>query len=201
MRRRLILALPALALRPARAGAVITLLPGQVLRGRFVQERHLRGFDAPLRSEGGFILAPGHGLIWRAETPFAITTVITAAGLVQDVGGAETLRLPAARLPFIGRLYAMLSGALSGDWRAVEQDFVVARSGTPTAWQAHLTPRREDPVGLPFQAIAINGSRFVDQVRIDKPDGDYELLAFLDQVLSSAPLAPEEAAALALTGR
>ena len=128
MRRRLILA--ALAALPVRAWAITALSAGQVLRGRFVQERHLHGFDAPLRTEGRFVLAPGRGLIWRAETPFAITTVITTAGLVQDVDGTETMRLPAARLPFLGRLYGMLSGALSGDWRGLEPDFVVVRSGT-----------------------------------------------------------------------
>ena len=74
--RRLILALVCL---PGMASAQ-TLEVGQVLRGHFVQERHLKGFNAPLRTEGSFVLAPGKGLIWRAEKPFAVTTVITAAG-------------------------------------------------------------------------------------------------------------------------
>jgi hypothetical protein len=199
MRRRLILA--ALAALPARAWAVTALSAGQVLRGRFVQERHLHGFDAPLRTEGSFVLAPGRGLIWRAETPFAITTVITTAGLVQDVDGTETMRLPVARLPFLGRLYGMLSGALSGDWRGLEPDFVVVRSGDEAHWRTDLTPRRPDAIGMPFRDIAVSGSRFVDQVQIDKSDGDFEHLAFLDQVLSNEPLRPDEAATLALPGR
>jgi len=199
MRRRLILA--ALAALPVRARAVTALSTGQVLRGRFVQERHLHGFDAPLRTEGSFTLAPGQGLIWRAETPFAITTVITAAGLVQDVDGTETMRLPTARLPFLSRLYGMLSGALSGDWHGLEPDFVVTRSGDEAHWRADLTPRRPDAIGMPLRDIAVSGSRFVDQVQIDKPDGDFEHLAFLDQVLSNGPLRPDEAATLASPGR
>lgn len=199
MQRRLILA--ALAALPVSARAVTTLSAGQVLRGRFVQERHLHGFDAPLRTEGRFVLAPGKGLIWQAETPFAVTTVITPAGLVQDIDGSETMRLPAARLPFLSRLYGMLSGALSGDWRALDPDFVVARSGDARHWRAELTPRRSDPTGMPFSRINVSGSQFVDQVRIDKPDGDSEQLAFLDQVLSDEPLHPDEAAILASPGR
>jgi hypothetical protein len=193
MRRRLILA--ALAGLPVRAGAVTA---GQVLRGRFVQERHLRGFDAPLRTEGRFVLAPGRGLIWQAETPFAVTTVITAAGLVQDVDGSETMRLPAARLPFLSRLYGMLSGALSGDWGGLEPDFVVVRSGDAGHWRAELTPRAADAV--PFSGIVVSGGRFVDQVRIDKPNGDWEGLVFLDQVLTDGPVGAGEASLLALPG-
>jgi hypothetical protein len=191
MRRRLILA--ALAGLPVRAVAA-----DQVLRGRFGQERHLRGFDAPLRTEGRFVLAPGRGLIWQAETPFAVTTVITAAGLVQEVDGSETMRLPATRLPFLSRLYGMLSGALSGDWRGLEADFVVVRSGDAAHWRAELTPRRADAV--PFSGIVVSGGRFVDQVRIDKPNGDWEGLVFLDQVLSDGPVGAGEASLLALPG-
>ena len=195
MRRRLILA--ALAALPVPAGAATTLTAGQVLRGKFVQERHLHGFDTPLRTEGVFVLALGHGLIWRAQSPFAITTVITAAGIVQQVDGTETLRLPAARLPFLARLYGMLSGALSGDWQALEPDFKIVRSGDAAGWQTGLIPRRPDAVGMPFREITVSGSRFVEQVRIDKPDGDFEHLSFLDQTLSSAPLRAEESSTLA----
>ena len=193
MRRRLILALP--------ARAAVTLPPGHVLRGRFVQERHLTGFNAPLRATGSFLLAPGKGLIWRAEAPFAITTVITAAGLVQEIGGAETLRLPAARIPFLARLYTMLSGALSGDWSLLEPDFIVTRSGDDAAWRAVLAPRQADAAGLPFRVITVSGGRFVEQVRLDKPEGDFEHLAFLDQTLSAAPLQSAEAAALRAPSR
>lgn len=201
MRRRLIVACCGLGLLPIRARAGITIASGQVLRGRFLQERHLHGFDAPLRAEGSFVLAPGRGLIWHAETPFAVTTVITPAGLVQEIDGSETMRLPATRLPLLTRLYLMLSGALSGDWRALDPDFVVARSGDEAHWQVALTPRHPDVVAMPFQHIAVTGSRFVDQVRIDRPDGDYEQLSFVDQVLSAAPLSAAEAAALALPAR
>jgi hypothetical protein len=176
------------------------LVAGQLLRGRFAKQLQLRGFYAPLGTDGGFVLAPGRGLIWQAETPFAITTVITAAGLVQTVDGIETLRLPAAQLPFLGRLYGMLSDTLSGDWRALETDFVVVRTGDTSRWRTDLTPRRPDAISMPFRGITVVGSRFVDQVRLEKPDGDAESLAFSDQVLSTAPLRRDEITALAAPG-
>ena len=196
-RRFLALLLCLLPFATLAAGPTETLDPGQVLRGRFVQERHLQGFTAPLKTEGHFILAPGKGLIWRAEKPFAVTTVMTPTGLVQQVGGAETMRLASARLPFLSRLYDMLGGALAGDWRSLDGDFTVARSGDSKAWQVTLTPRQgTDPLTMPFQAITAKGGRFVDAVRIAKPDGDADDLTFLDQDLSSIPLAAEDAAAL-----
>ena len=190
----------ALAAFSTRALAATSISAGQVLRGRFVQDRRLQGFDAPLRTEGHFVLAPGRGLIWGAETPFAVTTVITEAGLVQTIDGSETMRLPAARLPFLSRLYGMLNGALSGDWHALEPDFAVVRSGDAAHWRTDLTPRRPDAIGMPLRAIIVAGSQFVDQVLIDKPEGDRESLVFLDQILSTGPLRADEAAALASAG-
>jgi hypothetical protein len=175
---------------------------GDVLRGAFVQQRLLKGFDAPLRSEGHFVLAAGRGLIWRVEKPFAITTVITSAGLVQQAGGSETMRLASARLPFLSHLYDMLGGALSGDWRALEADFSAARSGGADHWQVRLTPRKtDDPIAMPFSAIAATGGRFVETVQMSKPDGDSDTLTFAEQVLNGAPLDSGEIAALGSLGK
>jgi hypothetical protein len=176
------------------------LAEGQVLRGQFVQERHLQGFDNPLRSEGRFVLAPGHGLIWQTEKPFAITTVITAAGLAQQVNGNQTLKLEAAKLPFLNQLYDMLSGALTGDWDRLEAGFTVTRSGGDQHWQVALKPRKADDPGMPFTAIDVIGSQFIDELKLTKPDGDFDKLGFHDQAISDQPLTDAESAIFATTG-
>lgn len=202
IRRLLISLLLCLPFAAQAAGPEGSLKDGQVLRGHFVQERHLQGFNAPLKSEGSFVLAPGQGLIWKAEKPFAVTTIISPAGLVQEVGGNQTMHLASSRLPFLSRLYDMLGGALGGDWRALEKDFQVAKSGDAKSWQVVLTPKAgSDPVSMPFRSIATKGSRFVDGVRIAKAEGDYDDLSFLDQALSDGPLSPEESTALAAAGK
>lgn len=168
----------------------MTLKTGDVLRGRFVQERHMQGFAQPVRSEGSFIVAPGKGLVWRAETPFAVTTVVTPQGMVQSVGGNETTRLSAARLPFLSRLYDMMAGALAGDWRVLENAFAVTRSGGTVS----LVPRKaDDPTAAQIASITARLSRFVDQVEIVKPNGDFDRLSFREQVLNGAPLDAAEA--------
>ena len=174
------------------AGPTQGLAPDDVLRGRFVQERQLSGFKTPLRSDGHFVLAPSRGLIWDAEKPFAVTTVITPEGLAQNVNGGQTLRLDAGKIPFLGRLYDMLGGALAGDWSKMDTDFTVTRSGTPEKWRVSMVPRNADNLAMPFRSIDVTGGRFVDLIVLTKPDGDTDTLTLLDQSVAKAPLAPAE---------
>jgi hypothetical protein len=105
-------------------------------------------------------------------------------------------------LPFLSHLYDMLGGALSGDWHALDADFSAERSGGAGHWQVRLTPRKaDDPIAMPFSAIAATGGRFVETVRMIKPDGDSDTLTFTDQVLNGAALNPGEIAALDSLGK
>lgn len=159
--------------------------PGESLRGRFVQERFLTGFEHPARSEGSFLLAPGQGLIWKVETPFAIITAITPTGLVQSVNGRETLRLDSARMPFLSHLYEMMTGTLTGDWSAVDANFRVSREGDVVI----LTPNHE---GTPLPTIHAHVRENVDAVDMERPGGDRDHLRFDHQQVGSAPLSLAE---------
>jgi hypothetical protein len=174
------------------AGPTQGLARDDVLRGRFVQERQLSGFKTPLRSEGHFVLAPARGLIWDAEKPFAVTTVITPDGLAQNVNGSQTMHLDTAKIPFLGRLYDMLGGALGGDWSRMETDFTVTRTGTPDKWRVAMVPRNADNIAMPFRSIDVTGGRFVDVIVLTKPDGDTDTLTLVDQNLAKGPLEPAE---------
>lgn len=170
----------------------VAVKPDESLSGRFVQERHLRGATGPLRSEGTFVLAPEKGLIWRAETPFAIVSIITAGGIVQTIDGAEAMRLPAARLPFLRQFFDMISGALAGDLAAMEREFTVARSSEGERWRAVLQPRRrDDPAAGRIVSIALSGRRFLETVELRRADGDGETLSFSDQAVASG-VAPDD---------
>jgi hypothetical protein len=193
MTHRLLLALTLLLLCGAAPPQPGALKPGEAIHGRFVQERHLAGLASPLRSEGSFLLAAGKGLIWRGEKPFATTVVITPAGILQMVNGAEVQRLAASRLPFLARFYDMLSGALSGDWSTLAHDFTVTRSAEGDNWKMLLTPvRADDPTAAQLRSITVTGAKFVDAVEIRRANGDWEQLTFLQQALSAAPLAGDD---------
>ena len=153
----------------------------------------MQGFANPIRSEGTFVVAPGRGLIWKAETPFPVLTVVNAAGLAQSVAGTETMRLSAARLPFMAQLYDMMAGALAGNWRALEKSFTVIRGQGSVS----LKPlRSDDPTAAQISAINAKFERFVDQVEIIKPNGDFDRISFRDQELNANPLVESEAGLL-----
>jgi hypothetical protein len=172
----------------------VTLKAGEVLRGRFVQERFLAGFDQAVRSEGSFVLAPGQGLIWRGEKPFAVVTVITPAGMAQSMGGKETMRLSAAKVPFLARLHDVMSGAMAGDFHALDGEFTVNRERD----RITLVPRRAD-MAQPVKAIVARIDRYVEEVDVQKPEGDRDHLTFSAQNVTPGPLTADEAAAFAAT--
>jgi hypothetical protein len=185
----------------AQADGIRALGANEILRGRFIQERELQGFDAPLRSEGNFMLAPGRGLIWHTEKPFVITTLMTAKGLAQQTDGTITLNLPASRAPFMAGLYDMLTGALAGDWRAMERDFSIEKSESEGKWRLRLTPRDSTPdAAMPIVTIDVAGSEFVESVEIEKQGGDRDRLVFADQDRSPGPLGAEELSLLEAVG-
>ncbi len=185
---------PAIAQQPE-----ITIAVGEVLRGRFVQERVLAGFDAPLRSEGRFAFSTERGLIWRTEKPFSIVTAISSAGLTQLSGGTEVLRLPAARMPALARMFDLIRGALVGDWRALEEHFSVRRHAAGDGWRVTLEPRAAS--AAPFESVEIAGGRFAERIEIRKPGGDVDRLRFSRTAISSVPFTPDELALLGGPGR
>jgi hypothetical protein len=177
----------------------IRLQQGQILRGRFEQERYLEGFNTPLKSTGTFLLVPERGLVWRTELPFAVTTVIGPAGLMQEVRGRETTRLPAAKLPFMSKLYAMLSGTMTGDWSALASTFKVVRTPDAKGWNLQLTPLKPDDPSLPIQSIRARGGKLLAEIELVKPHGDRDRLVFFDQKIETAQPAAQEAALLEAT--
>lgn len=199
----LVVAAPAVAppMLAAPAIEVTPLAQGQVLRGRFEQLRFLQGFQAPLKSSGTFFLAPGLGLIWKTEAPFALTTVMSPAGLVQEVGGRETMRMPSARIPFMSKLYAMLGGALTGDWEGLSSAFNMTRKVDGKGWRLKLEPINADDPGMPIRTIDLHGSRFLEDVDVIKLNGDRDRLVFLNQKLETASPTAEESKLLARAGQ
>ena len=195
-RRRVLLLAAGVVLAPRRTFAQAAVLgPGDVLRGRFVQERHLSGFSIPIRSAGDFVLSPGEGLIWRVAKPIATTTVVTPAGLLQlAADGREVTRLPAARAPFLARLFDLLNAVLQGNLGELERVFIVTRQPEGGRERLYLVPRRpEDIAASRVQSIAVTMGRFAEDVEIRRADDDFDRLAFVDQTAAKVPLTDEEA--------
>lgn len=164
------------------------LTPGVTLYGRFVQERHLRGLAAPLKTEGDFIVAPGLGIIWRTEEPVQSVTVITPQGIRRIVDGKQVQGFPSAKVPFFAHLYDSLDRAIIGDWSALQEDFTVACTGDRRAWRIVMIPKRsEGPPATRLAWIVLAGSGHIDTVDLMRANGDSDHVAFLNQVVTNAP--------------
>jgi Outer membrane lipoprotein carrier protein LolA-like len=175
---------------------------GHILRGHFQQDRRLAGFSQPLRTEGSFLLVPGRGLIWFGEKPFANTTVITSAGILQLANGQEAMRLPASQLPGLSHLYEVLGAALTGNIDPLRQTFAITESSQTAQWQLVLKPLHPDsPAMSQLKSLTLSGGHFVETVEIDKGGGDVDRISFLDQTETAADLSANEKALLGKLGK
>lgn len=198
--RRAVLAAALLA-APKAMAQKLSLAEGETLRGRFVQQRFLQGFAAPLTSTGSFILAPGRGVVWRGETPFAMTTVMGPAGLVQKVTGGATTHYPASKLPAIAQLYEVFGAALAGDWAKLSPFFSVQRDGAEQAWTVTLMPLRGGEEGLPLSRVVVKGGRYVGSVEVARANGDSDRIEFHGSTPSREPIDRETSELLDTAGR
>jgi len=165
----------------------IPIKPGDILRGRFVQEIHMSGMDKPMQSSGHFTVAPGHGLIWGIEMPMATTSVITPGGSMQDFGGVSVK----LRIKNLRHLYAIVGGALAGDWSGLETDYLITRSNKDGQWQMQLTPRPNIQSTVPYTSITVTGGRYVENIVMMKRGGA-DTFSFTDETLARAPLTGDE---------
>jgi len=166
----------------------VHLTQSEILRGQFAEEQLKNGASIPLQTSGHFTIAPANGLLWGIEQPFPTTTIVTANGIAQDLGGM-TVKLPAKNM---GQLYHMIGGALGGDWQEVENNFTITRSGTEDHWQMLLVPRAEAPRNLASATVTVTGSHFVETIALHRTDGSYDNFTFTNEALSPAPATPKE---------
>lgn len=190
---------PLVAVAAPSGASAVTVHAGEVLRGHFVQTRHMSGFAKPLISEGSFTIAPQYGLIWTVTKPLRSATVITEGGLVQSNNGVETLNLSARKMPFIAQLHDMIAGMLTGDVAAMQQKFTLTQQGTSQSWRIRLVPRKANDAMMPFKEIRARGDRFVEEVTMVRSDGDSDVLNFDAVTLSTTTLTAAERASFHLS--
>jgi len=140
-----------------------------VIRGRFVQQKFLRSLPQPLTSTGDFVLATGHGLLWKLRSPLYQDILVTSAGRFRRENGG-TWR-PVAQPIGADRETRLFLDVLRGDTHALRDSFSVTLSGTASAWQLVLTP--ESPLLKQiFESIQINGGRMVERIELRETQGD-----------------------------
>ncbi|WP_449430758.1 outer membrane lipoprotein carrier protein LolA [Pseudomonas putida] len=143
-----------------------------VVKGPFIQEKHLRALPQPLVSKGHFVLARDHGLLWLLQTPLRQDYRIDAQGIARrDPAGWQALPGRSAGAEQNRLFFAVLQGDSSG----LQRDFELNLAGDAQHWQLQLTPRSM-LLKQVFKRIDITGGRFVERIELSESQGDSTLL-------------------------
>jgi hypothetical protein len=159
----------------------------EVIRGPFVQEKHLRALPNPLTSQGRFVLARDHGLLWLLQSPLQQDYRIDAAGVSRRTP-AGWQRLP--QQSAAAQQNRLFLAVLQGDSSGLQRDFELALSGTADAWRLTLTPRSALLKQI-FDRIEIAGGALVERIELWETQGDRTVLR-LPQSEAGTPLSETE---------
>ncbi|MGH8089141.1 MAG: outer membrane lipoprotein carrier protein LolA, partial [Stenotrophomonas sp.] len=112
-----------------------------VLRGEFSQDKQVAGFKNPLRSQGRFVLAQDHGVIWTTLKPFPSEVVVTRDRILsRQRDGSSRVELDAKQQPAMRSVNAIMFALMSGDAQALSAQFVVKVEVLPdNGWRMQLT--------------------------------------------------------------
>ena len=191
----LLVAVPALA---APAAADVDLIKQRVARvgvlhGEFTQEKQVAGFKNPLRSQGRFVLAQDHGVIWTTLKPFPSEVVVTRDRILsRQRDGSSRVELDGRQQPAMRSVNAIMFALMSGDAQALSAQFTVKVEALPdNGWKMQLTPRSA-MLGKVFSALTLGGDRYVREVQITEANQDVTRIHFTGMSETPAQLSADE---------
>lgn len=160
----------------------------EVVRGEFVQEKHLRSLPMPLSSRGQFVLSKQHGLLWKVQQPFAQNYRIDEQGvalLTENGWQSQPGQNVAARQ---SRLFLAV---LQGNQQALEADFILQLQGDAQQWQLQLLPKAVFLQQI-FKVIEIHGGALVERIELQETQGDRTVMRMLNSQVDSTLLDDEQ---------
>jgi outer membrane lipoprotein-sorting protein len=143
-----------------------------VVRGPFVQEKHLRALPKPLTSTGQFVLSKDLGLLWLLEKPLQQDYRIDATGIAKRTPQGWQ---PVAQQSASAQQNRLFLAVLKGDSSGLRQDFDLSLSGEAANWTLALTPKSLLLKQI-FSAIQIQGGALVQRIELRETQGDSTVL-------------------------
>jgi len=164
-----------------------------VLRGEFTQEKQVAGFKNPLRSQGRFVLAQEHGVIWTTLKPFPSEVVVTRDRILsRQRDGSSRVEMDGRQQPAMRSVNAIMFALMSGDAQALSAQFTVKVEVLPgNAWRMQLTPRSA-MLGKVFAQLTLSGDRYVREVQINEANQDVTRIHFAGMSETPATLSADE---------
>lgn len=164
-----------------------------VLRGAFSQEKQVAGFKNPLRSQGRFVLAQDHGVVWSTLKPFPSEVVVTRDRILsRQHDGSSRVELDGRQQPAMRSVNAIMFALMSGDAQALSAQFTVKVETLPdNGWRMQLSPRSA-MLGKVFTALTLSGDRYVRSVEIVEANQDVTRIQFSGMSETPAQLSADE---------
>jgi hypothetical protein len=164
-----------------------------VMCGRFDQAKQLAGIKRPLASHGRFCVVAGKGVLWRTLKPFPNTLRLTRDEIVHFQGERVAMRLEAKQEPTVRMINSVLFSLLSGDLGQLDTLFEVDGTADASGWKVALRAR-QPALAKAIGAIALDGSTYVKNIRIDEQSGDKTTIVFSEIKTGAGAMTGEEAA-------
>lgn len=143
-----------------------------VVRGPFIQEKHLRALPQPLTSNGHFVLSRERGLLWQLQSPLQQDYRIDPQGIARRIDGQWQQQPGQDVAAQQSRLFLAV---LQGDRSGLERDFQLSLSGSAERWELLLTPRSLLLRQI-FSDIRIQGGALVERIEMRETQGDSTVL-------------------------
>lgn len=160
-----------------------------VVRGPFIQEKHLRALPTPLTSQGQFTLSRDHGLLWLLQKPLKQDYRIADSGIARRTAEGWQQQPGQDVAAQQSRLFLAV---LKGDRSGLERDFDLQLTGEQNAWQLQLTPHSLLLKQI-FSAIRIDGGALVERIELIETQGDRTVLKLPQSQAGDALTAQERA--------
>ena len=151
------------------------------VRAQFTQTQTLSAMKQPLVSTGTLVFVRDRGVIWRVDTPYAATFVITDSGVAEVDANGRRIRTKgtqgAAGARGVAQVSKMMRAMLGGDLSALYSQFDVDAEGSASAWSLSLKPNQPQ-LAQAIKGLHMTGGAFLRSLRIDLASGDVTRIEF-----------------------
>jgi len=148
------------------------------VRAQFTQTQTLSAMKQPLVSTGMLVFQRDRGVIWRVDTPYAATYVITDAGVAEvDANGRRIRTKSAQGVRGVAQVSKMMRAMLGGDLSALYSQFDVDAEGSASDWTLGLKPNQPQ-LAQAIKGLHMTGGAFLRSLRIDLANGDVTRIEF-----------------------
>ena len=161
------------------------------VRAQFTQTQTLAAMKQPLVSSGALLFFRERGVIWRIDTPYKATYVITDAGVTQvDATGRRVSAHSAQGTRGVAQVSKMMRAMLGGDLSALYSQFDVQAEGSAAQWRMQLTPNQPQ-LAQSIKNLEMGGGDYLQSLRITLANGDVTKLDFTKSEAVTEPTAAE----------